>query len=113
MLYNAEILSERLSQHSKDYKQGKAQDLAQICKDCEVASNMIKKLKTSKRTKKRKAQRLEKRNKELREKIEKLEAELKVCNEALDNSMRLNTNLENTISYLKDIEATYMRGETI
>lgn len=85
MLYNAEILSERLSQHSKDYKQGKTQDFEQIFKDCEVASNMIKSLKTSKRTKKRKSQRLRKSNEELRKRIK----------------------------YLEEIEAAYLRGETI
>lgn len=85
MLYNAEILSERLAQHAKDYKQGKTQDFEQIFKDCEVAANMIKNLKTSKHTKKRKSQRLQKRNRELRERIEKLEA----------------------------IEEAYLRGETI
>lgn len=73
MLYNAEVLSERLSQHSKDYKQGKTQDFEQILKDCEVAANMIKKLKTSKHTKKRESQRLRKRNRELTERIKQLE----------------------------------------
>lgn len=74
MLYNAEALSERLSQHAKDYKQGKTQDFEQICKDCEVAANMIKRLKISKHTKKRETQRLRKRNKELRARIDQLES---------------------------------------
>lgn len=74
MLYNAEVLSERLSQHAKDYKQGKTQDFEQIFKDCEVAANMIKRLKISKHTKKRETQRLRKRNKELRARVEQLEA---------------------------------------
>ena len=85
MLYNAEILSERLAQHAKDYKQGKTQDFEQIFKDCEVAANMIKSLKTSKHTKKRKSQRLRKSNEALR----------------------------NRIKYLEKIEAAYIRGETI
>ena len=74
MLYNAEILSDRLSQHSKDWKQGKTQDFAQICKDCEVAANMIKALKRSKHTKKRETQRLRKKNRELIERIKQLES---------------------------------------
>lgn len=74
MLYNAEALSERLSQHAKDYNQGKTQDFEQIFKDCEVAADMIKRLKISKYTKKRETQRLRKRNKELRARIEQLEA---------------------------------------
>ena len=45
--------------------------------------------------------------------INQLEAELKVCNEALDNSMKLNADLEETITYLQDIESAYMRGEII
>ena len=85
MLYNAEILSERLAKHAQDYKQGLTQDFEQVFKDCEVAANMIKRLRTSKHTKKRETQRLRKRNKELRARIEKLEA----------------------------IEEAYLRGETI
>lgn len=74
MLYNAEALTERLSQHTKDYKQGKTQDFEQIFKDCVVAANMIKKLKISKHTKKRETQRLRKRNRELRARIDQLES---------------------------------------
>ena len=76
MIYKAEVLSERLSQHSKDWKQGKTQDFAQICKDCEVAANMIKKLRANKHTKKRETQRLRKKNKELKNKIESLTSEI-------------------------------------
>ena len=76
MIYKAEVLSERLSQHSKDWKQGKTQDFSQVCKDCEVAANMIKKLKTSKHTKKRETQRLRKKNRELKNKIESLTVEI-------------------------------------
>lgn len=74
MLYNAEMLSERLTQYAKDYKQGLTQDFEQIFKDCEVAANMIKNLKSSKQTYKRKAQRLQRRNEELRAKTEQLES---------------------------------------
>lgn len=74
MVYNAEALAERLSQHAKDYKQGKTQDFEQIFKDCEVAANMIKRLKISKHTKKRETQRLRRRNKELRAIIEQLKS---------------------------------------
>lgn len=39
-------------------------------------------------------------------KAKALDAELKVCNEALDNSMKLNKRLQET-------EAQFLRGETI
>lgn len=79
LLYNAEVLSERLAQHSKDYKQGKTQNFEQIFKDCEVAANMIKALKRSKHTKKRETQRLRRRNEFLREKVQELEDIIKNC----------------------------------
>ena len=56
MLYNAKTLSERLAQHTKDYKQGKTLDFEQIFKDCEAAASTIKSLRANKHTQKRKAQ---------------------------------------------------------
>lgn len=74
MLYNAEALSERLTQHAKDYKEGKIQNFEQIFKDCEIAANMIRCLKRSKHTKKRETQRLRRRNEQLRETVKQVEA---------------------------------------
>lgn len=84
MIYKAEELANRLSQYAKDYKNGKVQDFAQVCKDCEVAANMIKALKKSKHTKKRAAQRLRKKNREKNVRIEMLTKELECIKEAVD-----------------------------
>lgn len=39
--------------------------------------------------------------------INRLKAELQICNEALDNSMKLNTKLQAEIERLKEIEYMY------
>lgn len=84
MIYKAEELANRLSQHAKDYKDGKVQDFAQVCKDCEVAANMIEALKKSKHTKKRATQRLRKKNREKNARIEMLTKELECIKERVE-----------------------------
>lgn len=75
-LINAEKLVNRLFQHVDDWNNGKTQNFAQVCKDCEMAASMIEALKKSKHTKKRATQRLRKKNREKNEKIAMLTAEL-------------------------------------
>ncbi len=76
MIYKAEDLIEKLYQHANDYAEGKTQDFTEVFKDCKLAADMIKTLKTSKHTQKRRRQRLSKKNREKNAKIEILSAEL-------------------------------------
>ena len=76
MIYKAEELIEKLNKHASDYAEGKTQNFEEVFKDCKLAADMIKTLKTSKHTQKRRRQRLSKKNREKNAKIERLSAEL-------------------------------------
>ncbi len=76
MIYKAEDIIERLYKHANDYAEGKAQNFDEVFKDCKIAADMIKTLKTSKHTQKRRRQRLSKKNREKNKKIEDLTTEL-------------------------------------
>ena len=76
MIYKAEELIDKLYQHANDCAEGKTQNFEEVFKDCKIAADMIKTLKTSKHTQKRRRQRLSKKNREKNKKIEDLTAEL-------------------------------------
>lgn len=75
-MIKAEDMIEKLYKHAVDYAEGKAQDFDEVFRDCKLAADMIKSLKTSKHTQKRRRQRLSKKCKEKNKKIESLQAEL-------------------------------------
>jgi hypothetical protein len=75
-MIKAEDMIEKLYKHATDYAEGKAQDFEEVFRDCRLAADMIKVLKTSKHTQKRRRQRLSKKCREKNLKIESLQAEL-------------------------------------
>lgn len=75
-MIKAEDMIEKLYKHATDYAEGKAQDFEEVFRDCKLAADMIKVLKTSKHTQKRRRQRLSKKCREKNKKIESLQAEL-------------------------------------
>jgi hypothetical protein len=75
-MIKAEDMIEKLYKHATDYAEGKAQDFEEVFRDCKLAADMIKVLKTSKHTQKRRRQRLSKKCREKDKKIESLTAEL-------------------------------------
>ena len=75
-MIKAEDMIEKLYKHATDYAEGKAQDFEEVFRDCKLAADMIKVLKTSKHTQNRRRQRLSKKCREKNQKIESLQAEL-------------------------------------
>ena len=75
-MIKAEDMIEKLYKHANDYAEGKAQDFDEVFRDCKLAADMIKVLKTSKHTQKRRRQRLSQKCREKNKKIASLQAEL-------------------------------------
>ena len=75
-MIKAEDLIDKLNKHVNDYAAGNTQDFEEVFRDCKLAADVIKALKTSKATQKRRRQRLSKKCREKNKKIESLQAEL-------------------------------------